>query len=95
LVSNDISAAPRPLSKNLQLHVLKDSALIQNEYLYFAGEMLSSSSFLQKAARFASNGSKRNAVTITALRGREIIDSRGNPTVEVDVHTTSGNFRGK
>ena len=23
---------------------------------------------------------------ITAIRGREILDSRGNPTVEVDVH---------
>ena len=36
----------------------------------------------------------RNAVTVTAIKGREIIDSRGNPTVEVDVHTTAGNFRG-
>lgn len=30
--------------------------------------------------------------TITAIRGREIIDSRGNPTVEVDVTTGLGTF---
>jgi enolase len=29
---------------------------------------------------------------ITGVRGREIIDSRGNPTVEVDVHTQDGVF---
>ena len=29
---------------------------------------------------------------ITAVRGREIIDSRGNPTVEVDVTTDLGTF---
>jgi enolase len=28
--------------------------------------------------------------TITAITGREILDSRGNPTVEVDVRTTGG-----
>lgn len=31
--------------------------------------------------------------TISAVRGREVIDSRGNPTVEVDVTTTNGMFR--
>jgi enolase len=30
--------------------------------------------------------------TITGIRGREIIDSRGNPTVEVDVTTSIGTF---
>ena len=30
--------------------------------------------------------------TITDIRGREIIDSRGNPTVEVDVTLASGHF---
>jgi enolase len=29
---------------------------------------------------------------ITGVRGREIIDSRGNPTVEVDITTTQGTF---
>lgn len=29
---------------------------------------------------------------ITAVKGREIIDSRGNPTVEVDITTKSGTF---
>lgn len=31
--------------------------------------------------------------TIKAIKAREIIDSRGNPTVEVDVHTELGCFR--
>src|SRR5215510_15735265 len=30
------------------------------------------------------------AVTIAAVRAREILDSRGNPTVAVDVRTSSG-----
>lgn len=35
----------------------------------------------------------RRASTITAIQGREIIDSRGNPTVEVDMTTSDGLFR--
>merc|ERR1712166_804595 len=31
--------------------------------------------------------------TITAVHAREIIDSRGNPTVEVDLTTSGGSFR--
>merc|ERR1711865_907480 len=31
--------------------------------------------------------------TITAVHAREIIDSRGNPTVEVDMTTSDGSFR--
>jgi enolase len=33
-----------------------------------------------------------SATTITGVHGREIIDSRGNPTVEVDVTTSLGTF---
>mmetsp|Transcript_9780 Transcript_9780/g.9540 ORF Transcript_9780/g.9540 Transcript_9780/m.9540 type:complete len:474 (+) Transcript_9780:73-1494(+) len=33
------------------------------------------------------------SMTIKAIKAREIIDSRGNPTVEVDVHTELGCFR--
>jgi enolase len=29
---------------------------------------------------------------ITGVHGREIIDSRGNPTVEVDIHTSTGTY---
>lgn len=29
-------------------------------------------------------------IKISKVRGREIFDSRGNPTVEVDVHLTDG-----
>ena len=35
----------------------------------------------------------RHASSITAVHGRQIIDSRGNPTVEVDITTTDGLFR--
>jgi len=36
--------------------------------------------------------SKRSMSAITGVRGREIIDSRGNPTVEVDLTTAKGTF---
>ncbi len=35
----------------------------------------------------------RNASTILTVQGREIIDSRGNPTIEVDLFTEHGMFR--
>jgi enolase len=40
-----------------------------------------------------SGGSRRYASTIQAIVAREIIDSRGNPTVEADVRTSDGVFR--
>jgi len=36
--------------------------------------------------------SRRSMSAITGVRGREIIDSRGNPTVEVDITTDNGTF---
>jgi enolase len=55
---------------------------------------LSFSIMLSKLAR--SNVSaltgKRSMSKITAVKGREIIDSRGNPTVEVDITTAKGTF---
>jgi len=53
--------------------------------------MLSSTatSFLRKAA---AAGSRRSMSAITGVKGREIIDSRGNPTVEVDITTSDGTF---
>lgn len=36
--------------------------------------------------------SKRSMSAITNVVGREIIDSRGNPTVEVDLTTANGTF---
>ena len=36
---------------------------------------------------------KNKFSTITGIRAREILDSRGNPTVEADLHTTLGVFR--
>ena len=40
-------------------------------------------------SRFARNFSN----SIKSIKGREIIDSRGNPTVEAEVTTTKGVFR--
>lgn len=50
---------------------------------------------LSKAAtKICSKVANRNMSTIiTAVQGREIIDSRGNPTVEVDLTTNIGLFR--
>lgn len=48
---------------------------------------------MQLARRITNVAPKRNIVTVTGLKGREVIDSRGNPTVEVDVHTTLGMYR--
>ena len=36
--------------------------------------------------------SRRSMSAITGVKGREIIDSRGNPTVEVDITTAKGTF---
>ncbi len=44
------------------------------------------------ARRTASSAGKRYMSAITGVHGREIIDSRGNPTVEVDVTTAKGTF---
>ena len=40
----------------------------------------------------ATNGTRRYMSAITGVTGREIIDSRGNPTVEVDITTNDGTF---
>jgi len=42
--------------------------------------------------RAPSVASKRSMSAITGVHGREIIDSRGNPTVEVDITTAKGTF---
>lgn len=42
--------------------------------------------------RAPSMAAKRSMSAITGVRGREIIDSRGNPTVEVDITTAQGTF---
>lgn len=44
------------------------------------------------SATTASSARRTLATKITAIKGREIIDSRGNPTVEVDVTTSQGTF---
>ena len=36
--------------------------------------------------------SKAGPELITSVKARQIFDSRGNPTVEVDVHTTKGKY---
>ena len=42
--------------------------------------------------RAAVTSSSRSMSAITGVHGREIIDSRGNPTVEVDITTKDGTF---
>jgi len=42
--------------------------------------------------RVANSGLRRSMSVVTGVHGREIIDSRGNPTVEVDVTTKDGTF---
>ncbi len=46
------------------------------------------SSFTKKSLTSAIQA--RNFATISSIRAREIIDSRGNPTVEADVLTSDG-----
>merc|ERR1712072_275843 len=61
------------------------------------GEFTPRQSAMQAArnvvARSALRASSRNASTITSIRAREVIDSRGNPTVEADMVTSDGLFR--
>jgi enolase len=49
---------------------------------------------IKAISRSVSNNTKfaRSVVTISGVKGREIIDSRGNPTVEVDIDTSIGVF---
>ena len=45
------------------------------------------------ARKASSNASAQRMMSaITGVKGREIIDSRGNPTVEVDITTAQGTF---
>ena len=41
----------------------------------------------------AATAAFRKMSTIQSVKAREIIDSRGNPTLEVDLHTSGGLFR--
>src|SRR5579859_2049489 len=46
--------------------------------------------YLSRSSRFSTTKDPRPMSRIAAIRGREIIDSRGNPTVEADVILDSG-----
>jgi enolase len=54
--------------------------------------MLTSFSRTLLVRTHAAAASKRSMSVITGVKGREIIDSRGNPTVEVDITTDKGTF---
>mmetsp|Transcript_48246 Transcript_48246/g.145820 ORF Transcript_48246/g.145820 Transcript_48246/m.145820 type:complete len:202 (-) Transcript_48246:1707-2312(-) len=55
--------------------------------------MISSKAATLLARRVATQtAQKRSMSAITNVVGREIIDSRGNPTVEVDITTSDGTF---
>ena len=45
---------------------------------------------LSKITRTANVNMARNFATISQVRAREVLDSRGNPTVEVEVFTGNG-----
>jgi len=45
---------------------------------------------LNNTIRKITQSNSRSFATITSVRAREIIDSRGNPTVEADVLTSEG-----
>lgn len=46
-----------------------------------------------KMIRYLTSNLIRQASSIKNIRARQIFDSRGNPTVEADVHTDLGIFR--
>jgi len=48
---------------------------------------------MQTYIRCVANGSKNISMSITKVHARQIFDSRGNPTVEVDLTTHKGTFR--
>ena len=54
--------------------------------------MLSKLSTTSAAAKATGVVQRRFMSAITGVHGREIIDSRGNPTVEVDITTAKGTF---
>lgn len=51
-----------------------------------------STSIRRSVASASAASQKRFMSAITGVQGREIIDSRGNPTVEVDITTAGGTF---
>jgi len=57
------------------------------------GNSPSSPSCLKMGAAEASTSTSSSTTTITGVKAREILDSRGNPTVEVEVTTEGGLFR--
>ena len=64
--------------------------------VHFPSKLSSSTTMLVRTSSLLrttqSLASKRSMSKITGIKGREIIDSRGNPTVEVDVTTSQGIF---
>lgn len=69
---------------------------VRNPYEYIA-YLLTSAVVKSKPgeplAALANELLKMSTPAITKIVGRQIIDSRGNPTVEADVHTNKGMFR--
>jgi enolase len=55
--------------------------------------MFSKFAGLRSVSNVVARSQARNMATIHKIIGREIIDSRGNPTVEVDITTEIGMFR--
>jgi hypothetical protein len=71
-----------------RVHIFLYSHPSQNIHL----TMIASAAATAALRRAPSMVSKRSMSAITGVKGREIIDSRGNPTVEVDITTAQGTF---
>lgn len=76
---------PKKKKKDFVSSVLRQEVVIQSITLE---KMLSS--VVRRSVTSAA--SQRSMSSITNVLGREIIDSRGNPTVEVDITTAQGTF---
>lgn len=62
-------------------------------YLQSASSFTRTPSFSRISPRVSSSSLSMSATKITSVKAREILDSRGNPTVEVELTTDLGLFR--
>jgi hypothetical protein len=73
-------------------HVAQKTSTTEISTIFKITTMLTTFSRTLLVRTNAAAASKRSMSVITGVKGREIIDSRGNPTVEVDITTDKGTF---
>jgi len=87
----NLDANLKPLSCDLAMAPLKFGRYLGDaEKIKAAAEAVKNQT---KVAEPAASGAKDPSKTIMSIRAREIFDSRGNPTVEVDICTGTALFR--